>query len=334
MTALEKPVNIKTCTGESVDNREHNTAYACGFYSEDTRTEFCNFAENTVNEVDEMDSISSKGSSSYSDLSGRMDDWEENDPPGLDNDDVSDGNDENEVDKFIFDAILRAIEMKEQMAISIQHFEDLLNWGKNLYSRNNNEVNTIWPSKWDEVCSLLETIGYSTPKLYWVCLDSSHPCQFGLLQNKEQCCPHCGKQGNIPYYYPSLTSKVKRWCFSPSMCKKITCRWQQKDHWLPLDKKMGYGHGLKKEFWDGKRFAELSYFWNPDEDWVLPVCCPQIDCKTVISPEVIMNSPRVAGSIDECEIECKGCYHTFKYKIQTTKGDPRNIAYDGFYTCT
>ena len=34
---------------------------------------------------------------------------------------------------FIFDAIIRAIEMKDQMAISIQHFEDLLCWGKDLY---------------------------------------------------------------------------------------------------------------------------------------------------------------------------------------------------------
>ena len=79
--------------------------------------------------------------------------------------------------------------MKDQMAISIQHFEDLLCWGKELYFKNNNAAEnnmpTLWPSKWDEVCSLLENIGYSTPKLYWVCLDSSHSCLYSLLGNKE-----------------------------------------------------------------------------------------------------------------------------------------------------
>ena len=331
-----EPVNIESRTGESVDSCEQITAYACGFYSEDTPDEFCNFAEN-VNDVDEMNSIGSDGSSSYSEFNG-MDNWEEIDTTGPDDDvydhDVDNGNDEegDDVDKFIFNAILRAVEMKDQMAISIQNFEDLLDWGKKLYSRNNNrvdEANTIWPSKWDEVCSLLETIGYSTPKLYWVCLDSSHPCQYGLLQNKEECCPYCGKHGNIPYYYLSIISKVKRWCSSSSMCTKMTSHWQQRAHWLPPDKKIGRGQGLKKEFWDGKRFAELSYFWNEDEEWILPVKCPQLDCKTVISAEVITSSPKLAGSVNECEIECHECFHTFIYKIQTTRGDPRNIAYDG-----
>ena len=48
-----EPVNIESRTGESVDNCEQITAYACGFYSEDTPDEFCNFAEN-VNDVDEV----------------------------------------------------------------------------------------------------------------------------------------------------------------------------------------------------------------------------------------------------------------------------------------
>lgn len=109
----------------------------------------------------------------------------------------------------------------------------------------------------------------------------------------------------------------------------MTSRWQQRAHWLPPDKKIGWGQGLKKEFWDGKRFAELSYFWNEDEEWILPVKCPQLDCKTVISAEVITSSPKLAGSVNECEIECHECFHTFIYKIQRTRGDPRNIAYDG-----
>lgn len=108
----------------------------------------------------------------------------------------------------------------------------------------------------------------------------------------------------------------------------MTARWEQRDHWLPPDKKEGWGFGLKQEFWDGKRFSELSYFWNPDQEWVLPVRCPQMGCKSIISAHEILESPRVAGSPDECVIECRGCYHTFNYTIRKTCGDPRNIAYD------
>lgn len=236
-----------------------------------------------------------------------------------------------DIKKFVCDAILRAVEMKDQMSCSVQNFEDLLQWGKELYLKNNGTDNatTMWPSNWEEVCNLLENMGYSNPKLYWVCLDSSHPCLYAVLENKEDCCPHCGKHGSIPYYYLSVTNKVKRWCSSSSMCKKMTAHWEQRDHWLPPDKKEGWGCGLKQEFWDGKRFSELSYFWNPDQEWVLPVRCPQMGCKTIISAHEILKSPRVAGLPEECVIECRGCYHTFNYTIQKTCGDPRNIAYDG-----
>ena len=99
-----------------------------------------------------------------------------------------------DVNKFVCDAILRAVEMKDQMSCSIQNFEDLLQWGKELYLKNNNIADNAtakWPSNWEELRSLLENIGYSNPKLYWVCLDSSHPCSYAVLENKEDCCPHC-----------------------------------------------------------------------------------------------------------------------------------------------
>ena len=29
----------------------------------------------------------------------------------------------------------------------------------------------------------------------------------------------------------------------------------------------------KCEIWDGKRFADLSWFWDPDQKWLLPTRC-------------------------------------------------------------
>ena len=196
------------------------------------------------------------------------------------------------------------------------------------YNANQN-IAPSWPSNWDQVCSLLETVGFSYPKTYWVCLDSSHPCHYGLMKNKEDPCPHCQKYGTIPYYYLSVKDKVRKWCSSASMCKKMTTHWEQRDHWISPDRKVGWGYDLKKEFWDGKRFAELSYFWDPNIEWVLPVKCPQLNCGTVISENEILKSPLVAGSCDEYEIECRKCYHTFNHTLKKTRGDPRNIAYDG-----
>ena len=40
----------------------------------------------------------------------------------------------------------------------------------------------------------------------------------------------------------------------------MTSHWEQRDHWLPPGRKTGCGYDIKREFWDGKRFAELSFF--------------------------------------------------------------------------
>lgn len=234
----------------------YDSESAMAFSSEALSSGYFEFSENG-SDLDQTDSRSMRissceGSLSSSDSSEDM--TREMDANGYDGVYDSSGEIEDDVDKFIFDAIITALAMKDQMAISIHHFEDLLRWGKNLYVTNKtlteNNVPTLWPSKWDEACSLLENIGYNTPKQSWVCLDLSHPCLYGLRENKEDCCPHCGKIGSIPYYYLSLASKVKRWCSSSSMCTKMTSHWQQRDHWLPPERKTGWGFGLKKEFWD------------------------------------------------------------------------------------
>lgn len=114
----------------------------------------------------------------------------ENDSESEREDEGTHGDDMN---KFVCDAILCAVELKDQMSCSIKNFEDLLHWGKELYLKNNatDNATTMWPSNWEQVCTLLAKNGYSNPKLYWVSLDPSHPCLYAILENKEDCCPHC-----------------------------------------------------------------------------------------------------------------------------------------------
>ena len=69
---------------------------------------------------------------------------------------------EPDVDEFIFVAVVQAIEMTDQMAISMQHFEEVLDWGEKLYFKNNNATDnnayTMWPS---DIMNFTEQDNYS-----------------------------------------------------------------------------------------------------------------------------------------------------------------------------
>lgn len=79
--------------------------------------------------------------------------------------------------------------------------EDLLKWGKDVFCKNNKDNCDDWPSSWEDERHMLEEMGYDNPKLYFVCLNTAHPCWFGLMESKNELCPHCGNPGTIPYYY-------------------------------------------------------------------------------------------------------------------------------------
>lgn len=226
--------------------------------------------------------------------------------------------------QFVEEAILKLVDIKAQNGFSIKAFEQLLNWGKGL----NEMMDNLWPTKWEHVTRLLQQLGYKEAKCYWICLDPSHKCNYSLANSKSDICKYCGKQPSIPFYYLSVIDKVKRWCRSPSMCKKMTAHWQEKDHWFANENTSStdWGWIQKKEIWDGKRFAELAYFWNPDDEWVLPVYCPNSDCNTVISATEVINSPTAFG---KQSVTCPSCFNQFETEIKTTTGDPRNIAYIG-----
>lgn len=92
----------------------------------------------------------------------------------------------------------------------------------------------------------------------------------------------------------------------------------------------GWGFETKTEIWDGTRFAELQWFWNPEEQWKLPAQCPS--CKGVISVANIESFPD--GNSGHKLVTCPFCRGSFAHKIELASGDPRNTAYilhwDGF----
>ena len=97
-----------------------------------------------------------------------------------------------------------------------------------------------------------------------------HPQHWDILESQSDLCRHCGEKGTICYYYLGLKGKIKRWVSHPDMCYKLLSHWREKEHWLNRNEDWH----TKKELWDGDRFAELSWFWDPNMEWCLPVRCP------------------------------------------------------------
>ena len=150
------------------------------------------------------------------------------------------------------------------------------------------------------------------------------------MSSEDDLCPHCGKSGTIPFYYLGLGPRVNLWASDPLFCKKMLSHWFERDHWILQESQDGWGFETKTEIWDGNRFAELQWFWNPEEQWKLPAQCPS--CKGVISVANIESFPD--GNSGDKLVTCPFCRGSFAHKIELASGDPRNIAYilhwDGF----
>lgn len=86
--------------------------------------------------------------------------------------------------------------------------------------------------------------------------------------------------------------------------------------------------------WDGKRFGELSWFWDAQRRWVIPACCST--CKSVVSSDVIEGALQPGYDVANVQgttvlLECSTCYCKFSHSVTTTTGDPRNIALIGHW---
>ena len=81
-----------------------------------------------------------------------------------------------------------------------------------------------------------------------------------------------------------------------------------------------------KEVWDGSRFNELSWFWNPESEWMLPCRCEC--CGIVISEKEIRQSPERDGVYT---LQCDECGTKIDYQAKFVRGEPRNIALIGHW---
>ena len=228
----------------------------------------------------------------------------------------------NTVEMEITCAILKALNLVDQMQGSVADFEDVFTFLKELFCRNDAELEELWPRNWWETQKLLKTCGYKDPRKLYICLDESHYCHWDVMETPDSLCRHCGKKGSSKYYYLGISDQIQLWCANEAMCNKMMAHWEEKGRWL-------HGEGANftlKEVWDGSRFNELKWFWNPDSEWMLPVKRQQ--CGNVISIDEVL------ASLEENEkyiITCDECRTRWMHTPLYAKGDPRNIALIGHW---
>jgi len=225
----------------------------------------------------------------------------------------------------IMKAVLEAFQLAEEMDASQRYFMRILQYGKEQYCKGTAgaRFEHLWPQS---AIKMLEDQGYQDAVNYFVCLSNSHPCTYDIFSGLKSTCRLCKSPVSscIRYSYLPLRQKIKQWCSSPRFCYKLTAHWREKDHWL----NNAGGYAIKKELWDGSRFAELSWFWDPQSEWTLPVACPF--CKSIINADTVNEVSSQLRS-NHVQLQCSECHTKFDHEVRRTNGDPRNIALIGHW---
>ena len=231
-------------------------------------------------------------------------------------------------------AVLKAFKLLEEMNGSHKNLIDILAFGRDLYCSGASVPNSsctfkLWPTTWSACINILKEFGYTEPRTYHICLDGSHQNLWSAMDNPTDLCRYCQNPGTIQFHYLTLHDKVKRWCSSPSFCKRMAAHCLQKERWMNGTGSASHDHSLI-EIWDGKRFAETSWFWDPNKRWLLPVRCGV--CSQIVSAEEIATVMEGMTILTpEVMIVCPHCYHKFSHSPQYARGDPRNLALIGHW---
>ena len=265
------------------------------------------------------------GSHSSSNLRGNPEEAEE----GVIEDDTL----EDKLRDAIVCAIFEALDLLHETKGSLKNFEELLTMARHMYCKgaglgeDDETVKKKWPNNWTAARQMLIAEGYEDAKEYFICFSDVYPQHWDILESQSDLCRHCGEKGAIPYYYLGLKGKIKRWVSHPDMCYKLLSHWREKEHWLNRNE----GWHTKKELWDGKRFAELSWFWDSNTEYCLPVRCQYPGCSNIISAETVLAADENEDGYHKVRCDCR--HSTFHVQAKYVRGDPQNIAFVGELQC-
>ena len=238
------------------------------------------------------------------------------------------------LDLLIINSVMDAMKIKDDNGCSIKVFEEIMAFGKKLllskYSEIDKEkVDSLWPQSWTQIQKLLKNHGYEDAEEYFICFCSKtkvvgtetkvfYTGDWDIMKSENQTCQHCGGKGYIHYHFLGLNSKIKNWFKNETMCEKMLSAWREKNHWLHQEE----AWPVKKELWDGDRWRQLQWFWDPQAEWLLPTVSPC--CGEVLSTDHILNSDK--SLTGEYMVDCSSCFAPFEYHPLYAKGCPLNLA--------
>ena len=179
---------------------------------------------------------------------------------------------------------------------------------------------------WEAVLKFLKNIGYESARLYKVCMAKDH---VKLLVDKENC-PECGTRWDKAYNYFVLGLDYENIFSNPEHLKKCMSHWKNREEWFKRNDTVNVP---RKEQWHGKRYQEMSYFWDQDSEFQLPEICTH--CNTVISTCRINQSRDDDLDVNEAStVTCHECYRQFDCVPRFVSGNPLNQVFnfheDGF----
>ena len=83
--------------------------------------------------------------------------------------------------KEIVCAICRALMLVNQMRGSLNDFEEIFVFAKDMFFHSNQSLTAYCPNNWTETEKLLTECGYKEPKEFTICLDQSNPCHWDVM---------------------------------------------------------------------------------------------------------------------------------------------------------
>lgn len=193
----------------------------------------------------------------------------------------------------------------------------MLNYVGELLALTGPSIKEFWPTSYYTAVSLLNECG--KPVETKICFNCQHPLHWYALSKTENC-PSCETDPQLMRYYLPLKTKLKLWFSSPEMCFDMLAHWRSKDVWFNSD---GPTFPLK-ELWDGSRFKQLKWFWDPNCSWPLPHKCKE--CKQFIN---LLETNVVIGM--PFDLTCADCGTQDQIIASFVKGDPRNIGLIGHF---
>lgn len=184
---------------------------------------------------------------------------------------------------------LKELSLKLQYGHSVSEFEHHLQNAADL-------IGGKLFTKWAQVLKLLRRLGYTNPKHYKVCVGANH----SIL------CPVCRKDQSLCIDYYVLGLNFQDWFCTEERCEQLLSHWRDKDEWLNTTCEPA----KISELWHGERWRDLSYFWDPSIETLLPEKCT--NCKCIISKENL-EQQMSDSDLTQVTITCSACKISHRY---------------------